>query len=316
MAFPVTAPWRIAVTGLSGFVGSHFARAVAALDPTIEVIALLPHGQPEGDLRNAASVYKAVANLAPNVILHLAAIALPASANADPTSAWEVNVMGTLHISEAIRRYNPHCRLLLVGSSEVYGNSFLAFDEPIEETAPLLPRNVYGATKAAADIMVGQLALDGLEAIRFRPFNHTGPGQASNYVVSSFARQLAMIERGLQAPVINVGNLEAERDFLDVRDVVAAYARASLPQCQVPSGTAFNLATGRPRRIAAMLDKLIAEANIPVEIRVEPSRIRMDDIPRASGSPRRASEMLGWHPVISLDQTLRDVLNHWRAWQC
>ncbi|PZO03548.1 MAG: epimerase [Hyphomicrobiales bacterium] len=306
-------PWRIAVSGLGGFVGSHFAQAMAAMDPTIEVIPLLPAGLPASDLRNASAVAQAVSDLSPNVVLHLAAMALPASASADPTAAWQVNVMGTLNIAEAVRRHSPRSRLLFVGSSEAYGNSFLASDEPIEETAALMPRSIYAATKAAADLMMGQCAIDGVHTIRFRPFNHTGPGQSDNYVVSSFARQIARIERGLQPPVIDVGNLEAERDFLDVRDVVDAYARAALPNCNVAAGTVMNLATGQPKRIGAVLSELIDETPMTIDVRIDPSRVRANDIPRASGSRVIAQETLGWRPRIDFRQTLRDVLSHWRA---
>ena len=144
----------------------------------------------------------------------------------------------------------PQARFVFVSSSEVYGSSFNeAPSVPLFETAALKPMSVYGATKAAADIMIGQMAHEGLKCVRFRPFNHTGPGQTEAYVVPAFARQLAEIAAGLKPPVISVGNLHAWRDFLDVRDVVRAYADATIAETPEAYGKAFNLASGRPRQI-------------------------------------------------------------------
>lgn len=190
-------PWRIAVTGAAGFVGSVFLRHVAELDmPGIEAVSIF--GSAAGDVRDFGQVSQAIAAMRPDVVLHLAAIAAPSAARADPSEAWHVNVMGTLHIAQAIREQSPKTRLLFVGSSEAYGGSFLTSPSPIAETAALLPRNTYAATKAAADLMIGQMSVDGLNAIRFRPFNHSGPGQTPDYVLPAFAQQVAWIEKGQQ----------------------------------------------------------------------------------------------------------------------
>ncbi len=253
-----------------------------------------------------------MAELVPDVVLHLAAVALPALVKTDPGTAWAVNVIGTLNIAQAILSRAPHARLIYVGSSEAYGGSFLDCSEPLRENAPLVPRSAYATTKAAADMMIGQMALDGLKAVRFRPFNHTGPGQAADYVVSSFARQIALIERGLQPPVVRVGNLEAERDFLDVRDVVAAYAMASMPETDLPAGVVMNLSTGAPLRVAGILSKLISMAKCPIAIEIDQDRLRPNDIARASGSPDQAFALLEWRPTIPFDRTIEDILEVWR----
>lgn len=306
-------PWVIAVTGLSGFVGARFKQHIAGLDRSeLEVVPLMGGNGRSSDIRDAQRVSEAIGALEPNVILHLAAMALPASAKADPATAWNVNVIGTLNIGQAILSRAPNARLIYVGSSEAYGGSFLHCTEPLIESAALEPRSAYGATKAAADLLIGQMALDGLNAVRFRPFNHTGPGQAADYVVSAFARQVARIECGLQLPVVNVGNLEAERDFLDVRDVVAAYALAALPETCLPVGTVMNLATGAPLRIGAILSTLLGMANLPISVEVDPTRLRPNDIARASGSPDRANALLKWKPIIPFEQTIKNVLNSWR----
>lgn len=304
-------PWRIAVTGAAGFVGSVFLKYAAELDlPGIEVVPLFTAGS--GDIRDIGQVSQAVVSLRPDVVLHLAGIAAPTVARADPSTAWHVNVIGTLNLAQAIRDQHPSARFLFVGSSESYGGSFLTYPGPVPETAPLLPRNTYGATKAAADLMIGQMAIDGLNAIRFRPFNHSGPGQSPDYVLPAFAQQVAEIEKGRQLPVLKVGNLDAERDFLDVRDVVRAYFQAALPDVEIPMGSTFNIATSRPVRIGKLLDILLARAKTTIEVRRDESKFRPNDIPMASGSIELAREMLSWEPRLTLEDTAGDVLDFWR----
>lgn len=306
-------PWRIALTGSTGFVGSYFRRHVAELNrPDIEVVALAGPDCRSVDVRDARLVADAVARCRPDVVLHLAAIALPASVRAAPAAAWDVNVIGTLNVAQAIRSEAPAARLLYVGSSEAYGSSFTDHTGPLDEGAALVPRSAYGATKAAADLMLGQMAVDGLKAVRFRPFNHTGPGQTTDYVVPALACQVASIERGKQPPIIRVGNLEAERDFLDVRDVVAAYALAALPETELPVGAVMNLSTGIPLKIQGVLTTLLRLASLPIEVEIDPSRLRPNDIAIASGSPALARELLGWTPNILFDKVVCDVLDYWR----
>ena len=170
-------------------------------------------------------------------MVHLAAIPTIAGAVADPAAAWRVNVMGTLDLARAIHQYAPECTLIFAGSAEAYGATARQ-GVPLKETDPLQPLNEYAATKAAADLALGALAANGLRVIRFRPFNHTGPGQTDEFVVPAFASQIARIEKGAQPPVMMVGNLDAQRDFLDVRDVVDAYVagdRASLRSLRTES---------------------------------------------------------------------------------
>lgn len=307
---------RIAVTGASGFVGTWVMKKLQALNGSqpIEVYPLLgSFGDLAGDITDQMAVAKAVTDLQPTGVIHLAAVAFPAEAGEDPHRAWQVNVLGTLNLARAILQHAPATRLVFAGSSEAYGSTFNAHPGPVPEDVPLKPTSVYGATKAAADLLLGQLAHDGLRAIRFRPFNHTGPGQSHKYVVSAFARQIARIEAGLQAPVIHVGNLEAERDFLDVRDVVDAYVAAALGTNALLDENVYNLASGRPWAIRAVLENLLATSARSIDVRVEPVRFRKSDIPRASGDPSRAGIALGWQPTIQPEQTFRDVLDYWRG---
>jgi GDP-4-dehydro-6-deoxy-D-mannose reductase len=302
---------RIAITGAAGFVGKWLRWHLDELaGNAVEVVPILHRGS-EDDIRDRNSVAEAVRAARPDAVVHLAAIAAPAEARRSPHMAWEVNVMGTLNLAPAVLEHAPDALLVHVGSSEAYGDSFAAAASALDEDAPLLPRTVYGATKAAADLMIGQMTLEGLRAVRFRPFNHAGPGQSADYVVSAFAQQIALIEKGLRPPVIEVGNLDVEREILDVRDVVSAYVRA-VARPDAAAGGVFNVAAGRPARIGAVLETLLGLSGAEVEVRVDPGRFRPDEVPTVSGDARRAEELLGWRPRIPLRAMLADVLQYWR----
>ncbi len=305
---------RILVTGASGFVGTALLQLLERERAGSEVFLL---GQGPGrrnpiDLRDREAVDGAVSEIRPTALIHLAAVAAPSDARDAPRHAWDVNVMGTMNLAESAMRHAPEARFVYVGSSEAYGESFRGIVGPVTENAPLRPVNVYGATKAAADLMIGQMSYDGLRAIRFRPFNHTGPGQSDTYVVSDFARQVANILSGKSEPVIHVGNLEAERDFLDVRDVVRAYMIAAVQDSETGPDCVYNIASGRPRRIRDILDALISQSGTDIEVRTDPEKFRPNEIPVACGDASKAREELGWTPLVPFEQTIADVLGYWR----
>ncbi len=252
-----------------------------------------------------------VAEAQPDACIHLAAIAAPAAAHHDPDTAWRVNLHGTLNLARALLRAAPGCVLLFASSADAYGRSFAA-GRPLDESAPLAPMTTYGATKAAADLALGAMATEGLRALRLRPFNHTGPGQSDAFAVPAFARQVARIEAGLQDPVLEVGALDAGRDFLDVRDVCAAYASALERADALPPGTILNLGAGQTRRIADVLQDLLDAAGIRAELRTDPARLRPTEIPLAACDPALAHRLLGWAPQIPWSQTIADVLDDWR----
>ena len=183
----------------------------------------------------------------------------------------------------------------------------------LDESAPLAPLNVYAETKAAADLVLGGMAAQGLRVVRLRPFNHIGSGQSAQFVVAAFARQIARVAAGLQAPVLEVGNLQTQRDFLDVRDVCAAYVACIARHDILAPGTIINLASGQARRVGGVLSELAELAGVAIEIKVDPSRIRAADIPIACGDAMRARELLDWKPAMSWEQTLRDVLDDWHG---
>ena len=206
--------------------------------PSGHEIIVGAHGPPEADVpgvcripldvTDADQVSSVLAAERPTHVIHLAAIAAIQAARRNVRQTWAVNFGGSLNVAIAVGEAVPDCRVLFCGSGLVYGTNAQGGRPPFDENAPLDPADAYGASKAAADLMVGQMAKQGLRAIRLRPFNHTGPGQSEHFVVPAFAAQIAKIERGEQDPVMKVGSLTNRRDFLDVRDVVDAYVRAVL----------------------------------------------------------------------------------------
>jgi GDP-4-dehydro-6-deoxy-D-mannose reductase len=299
------APRNILVTGASGFVGRHLMAALAAEYPRATLLT------PAIDVQNAAEVEAAVRAVTPDVCIHLAAVSAFAAAQQAPGHAWQVNLHGTTHLAWALSRHAPNCQMLFVSSADAYGASFRA-GLKLDEDAPLAPMNVYAETKAIADLVLGGMAVQGMRVVRLRPFNHIGPGQAAQFVVASFARQIARIAAGLQPPVLQVGNLDTWRDFLDVRDVCSAYIKCIAKRDVLAPGTVLNLASGQARRIGDVLTELAALAGVVVEISVDASRVRDTDIRMACGNAARARELLDWSPVVPWEQSLRDVLDEWQ----
>lgn len=299
------APGRILVTGSSGFVGSHLLTALREGFPDAEVLAS------RGDVTDPGTMANEVRGTAPDACVHLAAVAAIPSARRDPERAWRVNLLGTLNLARAVLAHAPDCVLLYPSSADAYGASFRS-GAALDEEAPLAPLNTYAATKAAADLALGALAAEGLRVIRLRPFNHTGPGQAPDYVVPAFARQVARIAAGRQPPVLSVGALDPFRDFLDVRDVCAAYVACLAQAASLTPGVILNIASGTPRRIADVLEALLAVAGIEARIETDADRLRPSDIPAASGDAGRARALLGWAPAIPWERTLADVYADWQ----
>ncbi len=300
-------PSRILITGASGFVASHLVPALRAAFPGA---ALTLCGAGDLDVTDAGAVRALVARVRPEACVHLAAISAIGAARQDPALAWRVNLLGTLALAEALRAQDA--LLVYPSSAEIYGASFRA-GRPLDETAAPAPQNTYAATKAAADLALGAMAADGLRVVRLRPFNHTGPGQTEAFVVPAFAAQAARIAAGLQPPVLKVGNLDARRDFLDVRDVCAAYAAAITRAETLPPGAVLNLASGTPRRIGDVLDDLLRLAGVAPRIEPDPARMRPSDIPTAAGDASAARAALGWAPRIAWPDTLAAILADWTA---
>lgn len=312
---------RVLVTGADGFVGRWLVRALRTRLPDARIFAASNSDQRAGggaealrlDVTNPNQVAATVLRAEPTCVVHLAAVSALAEARKETLRTWQVNLQGTLYLAEAVLRHAADARFIYAGTSEVYGATFNARGgKPLDETALLDPTNPYAASKAAADLLIGQMAKDGLEAVRFRAFNHTGPEQTEQFAIPAFAAQIARIEHGLQDPVLQVGNLEARRDFLDVRDVVDAYVKAILAGRGSLRGELLNLASGIPRRIGDILDELISRTTVRIGVASEPMRMRPNDTPVAVGNAERARAVLDWRPSTPWGRTVDDILDFWR----
>jgi GDP-4-dehydro-6-deoxy-D-mannose reductase len=310
-------PLRVLVTGVSGFAGPAVVRALAERGHSVHGLARhaparevgAPLDFHPGDVRDAAGVARVVDEVAPAAVVHLAAVAEPGAAEADPAAAYGVNLGGTLAVLAAARAAPRKLRLLIVSSSAVYG-AVEAAALPITEETPLRPLTVYGASKAAAELAALQWERAyGVDVIVARPFNHTGPGQLPAYVCAALASQVAAIERGRQPPVLSVGNVDPVRDVADVRDVAAGYV-ALLERGR--SGGVYNICTGEGVSIAEIIAQLRTLARVPMRSRLDPERQRSRDVERMVGSHARVTAETGWTPRISLPDTLATVLDDWR----
>jgi len=311
---------RVLVTGIGGFVGpwvaaalhvgGHVVHGLVRGDRSAALAAVGPVLH-RGDVTDRAAVEAAVAAAAPDAVVHLAAWTDAAAAERDAEPVYRANVGGTLALLSALRARAPQARLLLASTSLVYG-AIQRRELPVREDTPLRPTGVYGASKAAAEIAVLQWGRAyGLDVVVARPFNHTGPGQRVDFVCAAIARQLAEVEAGRRDPVLRLGNLDPVRDFVDVRDVAAGYV-ALLERGR--GGEAYNLcAGGEGVSIAEVVALFRTLARVPVHVRSEPGRRRALDVERFVGSHEKVTADTGWEPRIALLDTLRDVLDDWRA---
>jgi nucleoside-diphosphate-sugar epimerase len=301
----------ILLTGASGFVAGHLVPRLRLAFPEHELV-LCGAGNEALDISDAAAVDALVARVKPALCVHLAAISAVPAARQNPDQAWRVNLHGSLHLARALLAHAPACMMLYASSAEIYGRSFTS-GHALNEAAAAAPMNTYAATKAAADLALGAMAGDGLKVIRLRPFNHTGPGQSAEFAVPAFARQIARIAAGRQEPVLNVGALDPLRDFLDVRDVCDAYVSCLKRAEALAAGSIFNIASGVPRKIGDVLQRLLELAGVAAAISTGKALLRPSEIPIALGDAAAARAALDWAPKIPWDTTLRDALAYWRA---
>lgn len=312
---------RVLLTGIAGFAGSYLAELLVR-EAAVELHGVVHRhdrriahlvGQihlHRGDLRNALWVSEVVQAVRPDYTLHLAAWSDVGGSWQQPWTTYELNIQCQLNLLEALRRWQPTCRTLIVSSNEIYG-LVTPDDLPIDEETPFRPNSPYGVSKLTQDMMALQyFNSHHLPTIRARSFNHLGPGQADDFAASAFARQIAEIEMGLREPVVYVGNLSAERDFTDVRDVVRAYW---LLAQHGEAGLCYNIGSGKPLPIRVVLDTLIELSPAQIRVELDPARLRPSDVPRSYCDNRRLVQATGWQPMIDLRTTLQDLLEDWRA---
>jgi GDP-4-dehydro-6-deoxy-D-mannose reductase len=310
----------VLVTGAGGFVAAHLVEFFRSEHPAVEVVGLVrPHGSAprggagfatllEADLNDPTGLDAVLERGPVDRIVHLAGQSSVHLSWLDPGGTLRTNVLGLVHLLDAVRRRGGRPDVLVVGSAEEYG-AVEAADLPLREDRPLLPASPYAVSKVAQACLALQYGAAGMRVLRTRTFHHTGPGRGETFAESSFARQIAEAEAGLRPPVLQVGNLEAVRDYSDVRDVVRAYW-ALLERGE--AGAVYNVCSGRGRTIRELLDILLSLADAKLDVKVEPERLRPADVPAQFGDPRRLREATGWEPRIPLERTLRDLLDDWR----
>lgn len=315
---------RVLITGITGFVGSHLAEYILANHPDVELFGirrwrsrienvehLLDKIQIlECNLVDASSVKALIADVRPDKIFHLAAQSfVPSSWNA-PAESITTNIIGQLNIFEALRESKLLDTWVQIAcSSEEYGMVH-PNEIPILETNPLRPLSPYAVSKVGQDVLAYQYYMSyGIKAVRTRGFNHTGPRRGEVFVCSNFSKQVVEVEKKKRPPQILVGNLEAKRDFTDVRDMVRAYW-LSTESC-VP-GDVYNICSGTTISIRELLELVLSNSNVQIEIKQDPSRLRPSDVPLLLGDYAKFHAATGWNPTIPFRQTLADIMDYWR----
>jgi len=306
---------RILLTGGNGFVGGYLAPALLAASPGAEGLLLRRPGTagcPDGWGLTEAEIYDRdavaaiVARFKPDLVVHLAGQTSVGEAKAAAEETWRVNFDGAFVLASACARAAPSATVFFVSSSEVYGRTFLA--GPAREDAPLQPMNVYARSKAAAEQVLADVLPAEARLIVARSFNHTGPGQDERFVLPSFAAQIARIEAHRQPAEIRVGNLEAERDFLDVRDVCRAYVALIKAAPALPAHSVFNVSSGSSRAIGALLAILSRQSPARFEVVVDHTRLRSVEIPKAVGRNDLLRAAVDWAPIHPIEDTLGALL--------
>jgi GDP-4-dehydro-6-deoxy-D-mannose reductase len=314
---------RVLVTGVTGFAGSHLVDYMLTrgdcqifgiqrwrsrtenIEHFQDKITLL-----ECDLRDATSTRDVLEKVRPEWIFHLAAQSFVPTSWTAPTESLTTNILGQVNLFEGVRHVGLKCRIQLACSSEEYG-MVLPSETPIQETNPLRPLSPYAVSKVTQDMLGYQYWMSWkVDSVRTRGFNHEGPRRGPVFVASDFAKQIADIEKGRKPAVLSVGNLEAKRDFTDVRDVVRAYWLA-LEKCE--AGEVYNICRGKAWSIREVLDLLLGMTKARIEVRQDPARLRPSDVPILIGDNRKFVQATGWQPTIPFEQTLRDMLEYWRA---
>jgi GDP-4-dehydro-6-deoxy-D-mannose reductase len=314
---------KVLITGITGFAGSHLA------DYCLERGGVEVHGivrwrsrteniehlygkvtLHECDLRDAGSTRDVIERIRPEYIFHLAAQSFVPTSWRAPSESLSTNVLGELNIFEAVRKIGLDCRIQLACSSEEYGMVY-ENEVPIKEDNPLRPLSPYGVSKVGQDLLGYQYFMSyGTDIVRTRGFNHTGPRRGPVFVCSDFAKQIVDIERGQREPVIHVGNLEAKRDFTDVRDIVRAYYLALE---KGKAGEVYNICQEKNWTMREILDMLVGLSNVKIEVEVDPARLRPSDVPVLLGDCSKFRRDTGWTPEIPFEKTLSDIMEFWRS---
>lgn len=313
---------KVLITGASGFVGTYLAEHLLtnneyAIHGTYHSPGSLEKSPIKNkitfhhvDLQQKDQIFFLLKEVQPDLIFHLAAQAHVPTSFADPIQTFHTNIDSQIYLLEALREAKLlETKILIVGSAEEYG--YVQPNElPVNELTLLRPANPYSVSKIAQDYLALQYTISyKMSLVRVRPFNHIGPGQKTGYVVSDFAKQIADIERGKSEPVIKVGNLEAKRDFTDVRDMVKAYPLI-LEKGQ--PGEVYNIGAGVSHKIQDILDILLSLATVKISVEIDSNKLRPSDVPEIVCDNTKIITVTGWKPTIPFEQTIKDILDYWR----
>lgn len=309
------------ITGITGFAGSHLSELL--LERGYEVYGTVrPRSKTDNidylkskitledaDLLDSHSLYAILRKIEPDYIFHLAAQSFVQSSWASPATTMEINTVGSVHLFEAVRRAEVKPVIQIACSSEEYG-LVLPDEIPVKETNPLRPLSPYAVSKVAMDYLGYQYHQSyGLKVVRTRGFNHTGPRRGEVFVTSSFAKQIAEIEKGKKEPVLEVGNLDAQRDWTDVRDMVKAYL-LSVEKCEY--GEVYNICSEKAVKVKDMLDLLLSMSKVKVKLKQDPAKMRPSDVPILLGDCSKFRKATGWKSEIPFEKTIKDLLDYWR----
>lgn len=308
---------RSLVIGGAGFVGKYLVRHLLELKHEV-IITKMPmeEARVEGaavydlDILDKATVTELLEKISPDLVFHLAAQSSVSMSWKNPQQTVDVNVKGSVNVLDGLRSMKKKARILLIGSGEEYGQVFPS-ETPVCETNPLRPGNIYAATKACQN-MIGRIYAQayGMNLVMVRAFNHIGPDQSPVFVAADFCRQAALIETGMQEAVIRVGNLEAKRDFTDVRDVVHAYV---LLAEKGQAGETYNVGSGHAVSIGDVLKLVLKQSAVEIQVEVDEEKLRPVDVPVMEADVRKVWRDVGWKAQIQLEQTIGDMMEYWRS---
>lgn len=309
---------KVLVTGATGFVGTHMLQYLHSQN-VFSIVGTYRSNAAnvnEGiqlekiNLLDQEEVEKLIENHKPEYIYHLAGLASAAVSFKSPAVSMSNNIIAELNVLEALKKHELFdTNVLIISTAEVYG-IIDPEDLPVDEQTPLRPVNPYAVSKIAQDFLGLQYHLSyKMNIIRVRPFNHIGPGQKDTFVLSSFAKQIAEIEKYKKEPILLVGNIDAKRDFTDVRDMVKAY---QLVLEKGVNGEVYNIGSGKARSISDVLDVMLSLAEVKIEVKRDPNRIRPMDVPEIVCDYKKLHDLTGWSPEIPIEKTLQDLLDYWR----
>lgn len=302
----------VLITGSEGFVGSHLVDTLQE-DLYKIVPTCYPLTMPKNrtciplDILNREITIEVIKNHKPDIIVHLAAISSVSKSFRDPPLTYSTNVLGTVHLLEAARHLKKRIRFIYISTCEIYGGG----GGDIKENAAIKLMNPYAVSKHAAELICMNYSMtNDIDCVILRPFTHTGQGQSVDFVLPTIATQIVDIEKNKKPPLIELGNVAARREFMNVKDVVQAY-KLAVEKCK--AGAPYNISSGEGHSIAEALDIFRKYAKVRFEVKSDPDRIRKTDIPELIGNGKKFARATGWKPRVPFAKTIEDLLNYWRA---